>query len=191
MPNQESRYQIKNAFEQYLFIWMDPRRTNEWAKAEINLNEKLNQLGYDDGQAITGQFISLSEKKPYWDLRQNYQPLTDKLGIDFEEMLHNFVVSYEYRGIAILPGFLEAFDVNPARFLAQSHIIFCVIYTPHQARTALELSNGNVAAALRLVLARARAQADMEADMGVERQRVRKTRVRNRKMRKMRKTHKN
>ena len=191
MPNQESRYQIKNAFEQYLFIWMDPRRTNEWAKAEINLNEKLNQLGYDDGQAITGQFISLSEKKPYWDLRQNYQPLTDKLGIDFEEMLHNFVVSYEYRGIAILPGFLEAFDVNPARFLAQSHIIFCVIYTPHQARTALELSNGNVAAALRPVLARARAQADMEADMGVERQRVRKTRVRSRKMRKMRKTRKN
>ena len=191
MPNQESRYQIKNAFEQYLFIWMDPRRTNEWAKAEINLNEKLNQLGYDDGQAITGQFISLSEKKPYWDLRQNYQPLTDKLGIDFEEMLHNFVVSYEYRGIAILPGFLEAFDVNPARFLAQSHIIFCVIYTPHQARTALELSNGNVAAALRPALARARAQADMEADMGVERQRVRKTRVRNRKMRKMRKTRKN
>ena len=158
MPNQESHYQIKNAFEQYLFIWMDPRRTNEWAKAEINLNEKLNQLGYDDGQAITGQFISLSEKKPYWDLRQNYQPLTDKLGIDFEEMLHNFVVSYEYRGIAILPGFLEAFDVNPARFLAQSHIIFCVIYTPHQARTALELSNGNVAAALRPALAGARAQ---------------------------------
>ena len=189
MANQESHYQrVKNAFEQYLFIWMDPRRTNEWAEAEINLNGKLNQLGYDDGQAITGQFISLSEKKPYWDLRQNYQPLTDRLGIDFEEMLRNFVVSYEYRGIAILPGFLEAFNVNPARFLAQSHIIFCVIYTPHQARTALELSNGNVAAALRLALAGAvRAQ----ADVGVERRRVRKTRVRNRKMRKMRKTRKN
>jgi hypothetical protein len=98
MANQESHYQrVKNAFTPFLLVREDYNRNDKIAQAEIVLNEKLNQLGYIDGQDITGQFIRITTMPQSLDLRERFRPLSDRLDIDFTRLLREFFNSPEYR----------------------------------------------------------------------------------------------
>ena len=98
MANQESHYQrVKNAFTPFLLVWKDYDRNNKIAQAEIDLNEKLNQLGYIDGQDITGQFIRILRMPQSLDPEERFRPLSDRLDIDFTRLLREFFNSPEYR----------------------------------------------------------------------------------------------
>ena len=97
MANQESRYQrVRNAFTPFLLVWEDYDRNNKIAQAEIDLNEKLNQLGYIDGQDITGQFIRLLRMSQSLD-PERWRPLSDRLNIDFIRLLSEIFNSPEYQ----------------------------------------------------------------------------------------------
>lgn len=98
MANQESHYQrVKNAFTPYLLVREDYDRNDKIAQAEIDLNEKLNQLGYIDGQDITGQFIRITTMPQSLDPEERFRPLSDRLNIDFTRLLREFFNSPEYR----------------------------------------------------------------------------------------------
>ena len=98
MANQESHYQrVKNAFTPYLLVREDYDRNDKIAQAEIDLNEKLNQLGYIDGQDITGQFIRALRTPQSLDPGERWRPLSDRLDIDFTRLLSEFFNSPEYR----------------------------------------------------------------------------------------------
>jgi len=98
MANQESHYQrVKNALTPFLLVWKDYDRNNKIAQAEIDLNEKLNQLGYIDGQDITGLFIRLLRMPQSLDPEERFRPLSDRLDIDFTRLLREFFNSPEYR----------------------------------------------------------------------------------------------
>ena len=98
MANQESHYQrVKNAFTPYLLVREDYDRNDKIAQAEIDLNEKLNQLGYIDGQDITGQFIRALRTPQSLDPGERWRPLSDRLNIDFTRLLSEFFNSPEYR----------------------------------------------------------------------------------------------
>jgi hypothetical protein len=98
MANQESHYQrVKNAFTPFLLVREDYNRKDKIAQAEIVLNEKLNQLGYIDGQDITGQFIRITTMPRSLDPEERFRPLSDRLGIDFTRLLREFFNSPEYR----------------------------------------------------------------------------------------------
>lgn len=98
MANQESHYQrVKNAFTPYLLVREDYDRKDKIAQAEIDLNEKLNQLGYIDGQDITGQFIRITTMPQSLDPEERFRPLSDRLNIDFTRLLREFFNSPEYR----------------------------------------------------------------------------------------------
>ena len=98
MANQESHYQrVKNAFTPYLLVREDYDRKDKIAQAEIDLNEKLNQLGYIDGQDITGQFIRITTMPQSLDPEERFRPLSDRLNIDFTRLLSEFFNSPEYR----------------------------------------------------------------------------------------------
>ena len=98
MANQESHYQrVKNAFTPFLLVMKDYDRNNKIAQAEIDLNEKLNQLGYIDGQDITGQFERILRMPQSLDPEERFRPLSDRLDIDFTRLLREFFNSPEYR----------------------------------------------------------------------------------------------
>ena len=195
MANQESHYQrVKNAFTPYLLVREDYDRNDKIAQAEIDLNEKLNQLGYIDGQDITGQFIRALRTPQSLDPGERWRPLSDRLDIDFTRLLSEFFNSPEYRQARReRRAAAAAADAEVARLQA--------VAEEDQAR--LENARQRHAAAAARVESEAAAQAaappvDLRAAgptraaaapcCSIQRARKnRKTRVRSRKMRKTRK----
>ena len=207
MANQESHYQrVKNAFTPYLLVREDYDRNDKIAQAEIDLNEKLNQLGYIDGQDITGQFIRALRTPQSLDPGERWRPLSDRLDIDFTRLLSEFFNSPEYRQARReRRAAAAAADAEVARLQA--------VAEEDQARLENARQRHAAAAAGRAAAAAARAAARVESEAAaqaaappvdlraagptraaaapccsIQRARKnRKTRVRSRKMRKTRK----
>ena len=129
MANQESHYQrVKNAFTPYLLVREDYDRNDKIAQAEIDLNEKLNQLGYIDGQDITGQFIRALRTPQSLDPGERWRPLSDRLDIDFTRLLSEFFNSPEYRQARRERRAVEAAaaDAELARVRCEHHGRVCL-----------------------------------------------------------------
>jgi hypothetical protein len=189
MANQESHYQrVKNAFTPFLLVREDYNRKDKIAQAEIVLNEKLNQLGYIDGQDITGQFIRITTMPRTLDPEERFRPLSDRLDIDFTRLLREFFNSPEYRQarrareerraveaerrdaeVAAAVANAAAADANAAASRAAAEEALARLANARQRLAALEAAHAATAAPPQ----RARKN--------------RKTRVRSRKMRKTRK----
>jgi len=200
MANQESHYQrVKNAFTPFLLVWKDYDRNNKIAQAEIDLNEKLNQLGYIDGQDITGQFIRLLRMPQSLDPEERFRPLSDRLDIDFTRLLREFFNSPEYRRARRDAEIAEAEAVSAA-----GDAVAHAAHAAHAAYAAAAAAPSAAAAAAaeeaqarfenarqRLENARQRLDALLarhaDAAPPQRARKNRKTRVRSRKMRKTRK----
>ena len=205
MAKQESHYQrVKNAFTPYLLVREDYDRQDKIAQAEIDLNEKLNQLGYIDGQDITGQFIRITTMPQSLDPEERFRPLSDRLNIDFIRLLREFFNSPEYRQARRARRERRAVeaaaaDAELARVRCEHHgrvcldpaAVRCDGCVETQARLAAAYHALSPEAQARLtarIAAPATATAAAAPRCSIQRARKnRKTRVRSRKMRKTRK----
>ena len=197
MANQESRYQrVRNAFTPFLLVWEDYDRNNKIAQAEIDLNEKLNQLGYIDGQDITGQFIRLLRMSQSLD-PERWRPLSDRLNIDFIRLLSEIFNSPEYQRaqrdrrvaeaeIAARARAARRRPPSPPRTPTLPFAAREQARAVAQATADAEAAVAAIEARLENIRQRRAAQAATAAPPQRARK-VRKTRVRSRKMRKTRK----
>jgi hypothetical protein len=194
MANQESHYQrVKNAFTPFLLVREDYNRKDKIAQAEIVLNEKLNQLGYIDGQDITGQFIRITTMPQSLDPEERFRPLSDRLDIDFTRLLREFFNSPEYRQARRARRERRAVeeeaaaDAEIAAALAEAAVLRAAA---EEAQARLENARQRLAAHRAALAAHRAARAAAPTATAAPPQRARKnrkTRVRSRKMRKTRK----
>ena len=167
MANQESHYQrVKNAFTPYLLVREDYDRNDKIAQAEIDLNEKLNQLGYIDGQDITGQFIRALRTPQSLDPGERWRPLSDRLNIDFTRLLSEFFNSPEYRQARReRRAAAAAADAEIARLQAQAAASRAAAEEAQAAasRAAAEEAQARLENARQRLAARAAARVESEA----------------------------
>jgi len=124
MANQENRLQsIKEAFLQFALVVSDYRSPENWAQAEIELNEKLTILGINNAQAITDAWL----KRDRLPLTAGYDENESRLRESLSEMLG---VNYRY-----VESYIETRPEFRALVLAQDNRVAKTLWDRQHATT--------------------------------------------------------